>query len=162
MNFRAKYESAAATNNSLLCVGLDPDPDKIPAGVDVVDFLKEIIAATSDLVCCYKPNAAFYEALGLGGFARLKEVVDAVPDGVPVLLDAKRGDIGNTARFYAQAIFEHLSVDAVTLSPYLGEDALTRRGVQPRRHPAAPERHRLMKSTTRRRRQRSVSAIACW
>jgi orotidine-5'-phosphate decarboxylase len=125
VNFRAKYESAAATNNSLLCVGLDPDPDKIPAGVDVVDFLKEIIAATSDLVCCYKPNAAFYEALGLGGFARLKEVVDAVPDGVPVLLDAKRGDIGNTARFYAQAIFEHLSVDAVTLSPYLGEDALT-------------------------------------
>jgi orotidine-5'-phosphate decarboxylase len=125
MNFRDKYELAATTNNSLLCIGLDPDPEQIPEGVDTVDFLKEIIAATSDLVCCYKPNAAFFEALGLDGFVRLREVIDAVPDGVPVLLDAKRGDIGNTARFYAKAIFDELGVDAVTLSPYLGEDALT-------------------------------------
>ncbi|HJM89285.1 MAG TPA: orotidine-5'-phosphate decarboxylase [Dehalococcoidia bacterium] len=125
MNFRDKYESAAATNNSLLCVGLDPDPDQIPEGVDTVDFLKQIIAATSDLVCCYKPNVAFFEALGLDGFVRLREVIDAVPDGVPVLLDAKRGDVGHASNRYAKAVFEELGVDAVTVSPYLGEDALT-------------------------------------
>ena len=125
MSFREQYEASAAANDSLLCVGLDPDPERMPAGVGVVEYLTNVIDATSDLVCCYKPNAAFYEAEDGGGFETLRAVVEAVPDGVPVLLDAKRGDIGNTARFYAQAIFEQLGVDAVTLNPYLGEDALT-------------------------------------
>ena len=125
MSFKSKYEAAVEANDSLLAVGLDPDPELLPPGADAVEFLTAIVEATSDLVCCYKPNAAFFEALGLDGFAKLRAVLDAVPPAIPVLLDAKRGDIGNTARFYAQAIFEQLGVDAVTLNPYLGEDALT-------------------------------------
>ncbi|MEE8338212.1 MAG: orotidine-5'-phosphate decarboxylase [Dehalococcoidia bacterium] len=125
MSFKSKYEAAVEANGSLLAIGLDPDPQLLPAGADPVEFLTAIITATSDLVCCYKPNAAFFEALGLNGFAKLRAVLDAVPPAIPVLLDAKRGDIGNTARFYAQAVFEQLGVDAVTLNPYLGEDALT-------------------------------------
>ena len=122
--FRAKYEDAAARNSSLLCVGLDPDPARMPAGVGNVDFLRAIIDATADLVCCYKPNAAFFEVNGEDGARELRAVIEAVPDGVPVVLDAKRGDIGNTAAFYARAAFERLGADGVTLNPYLGEDAL--------------------------------------
>ena len=124
MSFREQYEASAAANDSLLCVGLDPDPERMPAGVGVVEYLTNVIDATSDLVCCYKPNAAFYEAEDGGGFETLRAVVEAVPDGVPVLLDAKRGDIGNTARFYAQAVFERVGADAVTVNPYLGRDAV--------------------------------------
>ena len=122
--FRAKYEAAAARNSSLLCVGLDPDPARMPAGVGSVEFLRAIIDATADLVCCYKPNAAFFEVNGEDGARELRAVIEAVPDGVPVVLDAKRGDIGNTAAFYARAAFERLGADGVTLNPYLGEDAL--------------------------------------
>ena len=124
MSFRTKYEAAAERNRSLLCVGLDPDPERIPPGVDVVHFLRAIIEATSDLVCCYKPNAPFYEALGVDGAATLRAVIEAVPDEIPVLLDAKRNDIGNTARFYARAVFQVLGADAVVVNPYLGEDAM--------------------------------------
>lgn len=122
--FLEKYESAVARNDSLLCVGLDPDPALIPDGLEPVTFLLRIIEATSDLVCAYKPNAAFFEALPGGGFEALRSVIAAVPQDVPVLLDAKRSDIGNTARFYAQAVFEGLEADAVTANPYLGRDAL--------------------------------------
>ena len=122
--FRARYEAAAARNHSLLCVGLDPDPARMPAGVDRVGFLRSIIEATSDLVCCYKPNAAFFEVDGKAGLAALRAVIEAVPDEIPVLLDAKRGDIGNSSAFYACAVFEQLGADAVTVNPYLGEDAL--------------------------------------
>ncbi len=122
--FRAKYEAAVERNDSLLCVGLDPDPALMPAGVDSVDFLRSIIEATSDLVCCYKPNAAFFEADGKAGVAALRAVIEAIPEQIPVLLDAKRGDIGNSSAFYARAVFEHLGADAVTVSPYLGEDGL--------------------------------------
>ena len=83
-----------------------------------------VIEATSDLVCCYKPNIAFYEALGQPGMALLRQTIAAVPDGIPVLLDAKRGDIGSTAAAYARACFDELGVDAVTLSPYLGQDSI--------------------------------------
>jgi orotidine-5'-phosphate decarboxylase len=124
VGFRAKYEAAVSRNDSLLCVGLDPDPDRIPGGVDARTFLLEVIEATSDIVCCYKPNIAFYEHDIDGGLALLRDVIAAVPDDVPVLLDAKRGDIGNTARFYARAVYDGLGADAVTLSPYLGRDAL--------------------------------------
>ena len=122
--FRARYEAAVERNASLLCVGLDPDPARMPAGVRTVDFLRAIIDATADLVCCYKPNAAFFEVNGEDGAQELRAVIEAVPDDLPVLLDAKRGDIGNTAAFYARAVFERLGADGVTLSPYLGEDAL--------------------------------------
>jgi orotidine-5'-phosphate decarboxylase len=122
--FQEKYDAAVERNDSMLCVGLDPDPKLIPPGVTPLDFLRSIIEATADLVCAYKPNAAFYEAMPDGGFETLRAVVKAVPADIPVLLDAKRGDIGNTASFYAKAVFEVVGADGVTVSPYLGRDAL--------------------------------------
>ena len=123
--FRAKYDSAAARNGSLLCVGLDPDPARIPQGVSTLDFLLRVVEATADLVCCYKPNAAFFEAEGPAGVGVLQELIRRIPDDVPVLLDAKRGDVGHTAEAYARAVFDALGADAVTLNPYLGGDAVT-------------------------------------
>ncbi|MSQ41547.1 MAG: orotidine-5'-phosphate decarboxylase [Dehalococcoidia bacterium] len=123
-SFRERYAAAAAANRSLLCVGLDPDPVRLPDGVDAVAFSRAMIEATADLVCCYKPNAAFFEADGAAGWSALRAVIEAVPAAVPVLLDAKRGDVGHSAAFYARAAFEQLGAHAVTLSPYLGLDAL--------------------------------------
>ena len=123
-SFREKYEAAAAANDSLLCVGLDPDPSRLPPGVDIDAWLREVIEATSDLVCCYKPNAAFFEARGPHGQEALWELIDGIPDEIPVLLDAKRGDVGHSAEFYARAVFEVLGADAVTVNPYLGGDAV--------------------------------------
>ena len=88
------------------------------------DFTKAIIDATCDLVCAYKPNFAFFEAEGLEGLKALKATIDAVPDDIPVILDAKRGDIGSTATAYAKAAFEVWGADAVTLNPYMGGDTL--------------------------------------
>ena len=122
--FRTRFEAAAQRNHSLLCVGLDPDPAKIPEGVTVRDFLMGIVEATSDLVACYKPNIAFFEPWLGAGIDMLHEVVAAVPRDIPVLLDAKRGDIGNTSEAYARAVFESMGADAVTLNPYLGRDAV--------------------------------------
>lgn len=121
--------AAARRNRSLLCVGLDPDPSRIPAGLrhtpdPVYAFCAAIIEATADLVCAFKPNSAFFEALGTSGFATLQRVISAVPRDIPVILDAKRGDIGSTADAYAQAAFEVLGAGAITLNPYLGGDAL--------------------------------------
>jgi orotidine-5'-phosphate decarboxylase len=90
----------------------------------ILEFNKQIIEATSDLVCSYKPNIAFYERLGPSGWEILKKTISIIPESVPVIVDAKRGDIGNTSAMYAKAIFEDLGGDAVTLSPYLGEDSL--------------------------------------
>jgi orotidine-5'-phosphate decarboxylase len=104
-------------------VGLDPDPKKLPVK-DVFEFNKGIIDATSDLVCAYKPNLAFYEAMGIRGLQVLKKTVDYVPDGIPVIGDAKRGDIGNTAAAYARALFDYYGFDAVTVNPYMGYDSV--------------------------------------
>jgi orotidine-5'-phosphate decarboxylase len=123
MSFRAKLAQAAAANRSLLCVGLDPDPERID-GRDIASFLRDIVAATSDLVCAYKPNLAFYEQLGEGGYALLREVLQAIPSDIPVIGDAKRGDIGHTMEAYARAIFDDLGFDAVTVQPYLGHDSV--------------------------------------
>lgn len=144
MSFFAKLEAAARRNNTLLCVGLDPTPEacsfRFPAGVNVppdqppnrsdrtcqelLAWNLSVIEATTDLVCCYKPNIAFYEALGQPGMTLLRATIAAVPADIPVLLDAKRGDVGSTAAAYARACFEDLGADAVTLSPYLGEDSI--------------------------------------
>ncbi len=121
--FAAKLAEAVATNDSLLCVGLDPDPTMMPIE-DVVKFNKEIIEATSDLVCAYKPNIAFFEALGEPGRDALTETMRQIPAGTPVIIDAKRGDIGNTAAAYARAIFDELGADAMTVNPYGGKDAV--------------------------------------
>ncbi len=123
-SFRQRFDTAVNARNSLLCLGLDPDPNRIPVGVSVEDFLIGIIEATSDLVCAYKPNTAFFEQLGDDGWRILREVINHVPDETPVLLDAKRGDVGHTAAAYAAALFDWAGADAVTLNPYLGFDAL--------------------------------------
>lgn len=128
-SFLEKIERAVAKNRSLLCIGLDPDPAKMPVrflgGPDpVFAFNRSIIDATADLVCAYKPNIAFYEALGTAGLQALKKTIKYVPQGLPVILDAKRGDIGSTAQAYARAAFEYWRADAVTVNPLLGYDAV--------------------------------------
>ncbi|MDY6911574.1 MAG: orotidine-5'-phosphate decarboxylase [Chloroflexota bacterium] len=123
MNFEEKLLTASRKNKSLLCVGLDPDPALMP-DVDVVEFGRQIIEATKDLVCAYKPNFAFYEALGVDGLAKLDQTMRYVPVNIPTIADAKRGDIGNTARKYAHAIFDVFGFDAATVNPYMGLDAI--------------------------------------
>ncbi len=132
MNFRQKLDAITTQNNSLLCVGLDPDIDKLPKHLlkvndPIFEFNKEIIDSTHDLVCTYKPNSAFYEAHGIKGHQALKKTIDYIHDrytGIPVILDAKRGDIGDTAKMYAKAAFENLQADALTVHPNLGLDSL--------------------------------------
>ncbi len=121
--FSDKLAEASKRNNSLLCVGLDPDPALMPE-MEVAAFNRAIVEATQDLVCAYKPNLAFYEALGMKGFEALRETIDCIPSHIPIVGDCKRGDIGNTARAYAGAMFEQWGFDAVTVSPYLGWDSI--------------------------------------
>jgi len=123
MEFVSRLLKASQRNRSLLCVGLDPDPPKLPVK-DVFEFNRAIIDATSDLVCCYKPNLAFYEAMGIRGLQALKKTVAYIPRDIPVIGDAKRGDIGNTAAAYARALFDYYKFDAVTVNPYLGYDSI--------------------------------------
>jgi orotidine-5'-phosphate decarboxylase len=123
-SFQTRLRAAARQNNSWLCVGLDPNPEHLPQGVDVEAFLAGIVAATSDLVCCYKPQIAFFEALGLAGQQALRGLLRGIPADIPVLLDAKRNDTPETMRAYARALFDELGADAVTVNPYLGEDSL--------------------------------------
>jgi len=124
MNFIEKLTDTTQKNKSLVCVGLDTDPGLIPDGLGVFEFNKAIIDATSDLVCAYKPNFAFYEVLGVDGLNILKRTVDYIPENIPVIADAKRGDIGNTAKAYAKTIFSILNFDAATVNPYLGFDSI--------------------------------------
>jgi orotidine-5'-phosphate decarboxylase len=128
-DFVSKLKIAAASRDSWLCVGLDPALDKLPDCLPetpsgVARFCMEIVRATSASVCVFKPNIAFFEALGADGYRVLKDVVDSIPDDIPVILDAKRGDIGNTADQYAMSYYGELGVDAVTVSPYMGWDAV--------------------------------------
>jgi len=131
MNFVEKLLQASRTQNSLLCVGLDPEPSRFPPrfrGEDkelhTIHFCKAMIEATAPYACAFKPNIAFFEVLGPNGMHVLQEVIRAVPPNLPVILDAKRGDIGNTARAYAETLFDIYQSDAVTVSPYLGHDSL--------------------------------------
>ncbi|NLG49447.1 MAG: orotidine-5'-phosphate decarboxylase [Chloroflexi bacterium] len=125
MGFWEKLEASIQQRDSLLCVGLDPDPARIPAKYgSVADFGRAIIDATADLACVYKPNIAFYEALGLDGLRALRDTLNHVPADIPVLLDAKRNDISSTAGAYARAVFETWGADAVTVNPYLGRDGV--------------------------------------
>lgn len=125
-SFFSRLERRARETGSLLCVGLDPNPAELPEPTAAAarSFCLRLIAATSDLALAFKPNAAFFEGFGPDGWAALKEVMAAVPDGIPVILDAKRGDIASTAEAYARSAFTILGADAITLSPYLGEDSL--------------------------------------
>ena len=121
--FLEKLNAVAAQNRSLLCVGLDPDPSLMPIE-DVSQFNKAIIDATKDVVCAYKPNVAFYEAMGEPGHRALRETIDHIPPYVPVIGDSKRGDVQPSSTFHARAMFEEWGFDAATVNPYGGRDAV--------------------------------------
>ncbi|MCA0453749.1 MAG: orotidine-5'-phosphate decarboxylase [Chloroflexi bacterium] len=122
--FIEQLEARSKAINSLLCVGLDPDQKDFASVEAARDFCKRLIDQTSDVALAYKPNSGFYEAWGAAGYQALKEVISHVPAGIPVLLDAKRGDIDSTAKGYAASAFKELAAGAVTLSPYLGNDSI--------------------------------------
>lgn len=127
-NRKHLFESIRA-KRSFLCVGLDPDPSKIPTvcgtGVEGMEvFCKSIIDVTSSLVVAYKPNLAFFEQYGAAGWSALTRIIAHVPKGILTIADAKRGDIGNTASRYADAIFRGLGADAITVAPYMGADSV--------------------------------------
>jgi orotidine-5'-phosphate decarboxylase len=124
LSFFAKLSQAVTRNDSLLCVGLDSDPAKIPNGTGVADFNRAIVETTAGFVCAYKINLAFYEAEGESGMTALRDTLKHIPGDIPVIGDAKRADIGNTSAAYARAIFENFGFDAITVNPYLGHDAL--------------------------------------
>ena len=130
MTFAERLDRAWSTHDSLLCVGLDPDPQRFPAPFDkspdaIAPFLEAIVEATADLVCAYKPQIAHFSAVGAE--EALSQVIAAVRRHAPhalLILDAKRGDIGSTAEMYAREAFDRYGADAVTVNPYLGGDGL--------------------------------------
>ncbi len=127
MDFNARLAASAERANSWLCVGLDPDPERFPADMgaeDTLEWCLAVVEATADVACAVKPNAAFFEALGRVGNEALEELMTRMPPGLPVILDGKRNDIGHTAGKYAEAVFDELGADAVTVTPYLGRDTV--------------------------------------
>lgn len=132
MTFFEKLSASVKKNNSLLCVGLDSDIEKIPKHLlnedePLVVFNKAIIDTTHDLVCCYKPNIAYYEASGFEGLKALSLTINYIREvnpEIPILIDAKRADIDSTSIQYAKSLFEYFQADATTVNPYLGMDAL--------------------------------------
>ena len=130
MTFLDLLHSASTRNNSMLCVGLDPEPTRFPAAMQgnprkIYDFCAAIVDATADLVCAFKPQIAYFAAHGAEDqLERLMQHLRANAPHVPVILDAKRGDIGSTAEQYAKEAFERYGADAVTLSPFMGFDSV--------------------------------------
>ena len=127
--FHERINSRIAAADSLLCVGLDPVAGKLPRGFDgspssIVRFCTEIIDATADLAACFKPNLGFFMALGADGLEALAQVREAIPAEVPVILDGKLNDMGETAKAYSAGVFDVFGFDALTVNPYLGEDAM--------------------------------------
>jgi orotidine 5'-phosphate decarboxylase subfamily 2 len=124
-----RLAARSAATGTVLCVGLDPDPAALPAGfspdlVGIEAFSRLVIEAAAPLAAAVKPNLAFFEAYGSAGLAALERLRAAIPRDIPVVMDAKRGDIGTTAARQAVALFDALGADAVTVSPYLGEEAI--------------------------------------
>ena len=129
MTFSEKLYAATRHNQSFVCVGLDPDPHLLPAHLKgepnpVLTFLRNIVDATRDLACAYKPNYAFYGALGSSAWETLHGVLQTIPEDIPTILDFKAGDIGNTAAQYARMAYDQLGVDSVTVNPLMGTDAV--------------------------------------
>jgi orotidine-5'-phosphate decarboxylase len=128
--FLDKLTAAAKGQACCLCVGLDPDPGKFPAHLKekgagaISEFNRAVIDATKDLAAVYKPNLAFYEAHGETGLRALSETLAHIPSEIVTIGDAKRGDIGNSAKQYARALFDGLGFDAVTVNPYMGTDCV--------------------------------------
>jgi len=124
-NYFEKLRAASAARNSLLCVGLDPEPKNVAGGLDgAIALCRRIIDATADAACCYKPNAAFWEQYGPRGWEALATLRAAVPSDIPVILDCKRADVPNTMAAYATAIFDAMGFDAATVHAYHGADSL--------------------------------------
>jgi orotidine-5'-phosphate decarboxylase len=124
LTYFERLRALARERRTMLCVGLDPDPDRIEGGAaGALRHCREVVRATEEHVCCFKPNSAFWEQYGADGWKALLELRDEVP-GTPFLLDAKRGDMDNTMRAYARAVFGTLAMDAATVSPYLGSDSV--------------------------------------
>lgn len=126
---RAQLFEQIKKKKSYLCVGLDTDLEKIPSHLlktddPVFEFNKQIIDATKEFCVAYKPNTAFYEALGAKGWESLKKTLDYIPKDCFTIADAKRGDIGNTSSLYARAFFKQMDFDAITVAPYMGEDSV--------------------------------------
>lgn len=131
MRFAERVRAAANRNDSLVCVGLDPDLSRVPAHLReldpktaLIEFCGAIVDATSDLVCAYKPNLGFFVAYGADGLAALAEIKRRIPAQAPVILDAKTGDMSSTAARYAHGWFDAWDFDAVTVNPFQGEDSL--------------------------------------
>lgn len=132
MDFLSKLDAAIEANNTLFCVGLDPNIDKLPDSVKAAEkpffeFNKAIIDEVAGHVCAFKPNSAFYEARGAAGIEELKQTCDYIRDNypnIPIILDFKRGDIGNTNDHYTAFAFDYLQVDAITVQPYQGKKAI--------------------------------------
>ena len=127
MSFFSDLEKRAQQINSLLCIGLDPHIADLPEPTieAALTFCKDIVKATEDYALAYKPNIAFFEAFGSEGYQALKTLIASIPSEIPVILDAKRGDIASTADAYAYSAFEVLGAQAITLNPYLGYDSIT-------------------------------------
>jgi orotidine-5'-phosphate decarboxylase len=129
MTFYQRLRTIQQKHNSLLCIGLDTDINRIPglltAGNDpIVEFNRRIIEATKDLVCAYKINLAFYEAAGEHGWHALQQTLAAIPNELVTIGDAKRGDVGNSAELYAQSIVDNYRFTACTVNPYMGFDSV--------------------------------------
>ncbi len=129
MTFNQRYNQIVEKNRTRLCIGLDTDLAWIPEHLKdtpnpLLAFNEAIIQATSDLCCSYKMNVAFYESAGQAGLDALRGTLERIPDGVIAIGDAKRGDIGNTADHYANALFNVWGFDAITVNPYMGTDTL--------------------------------------
>jgi orotidine-5'-phosphate decarboxylase len=130
MTFAQRTQNALT--RSCICVGLDPDVERLPSSIDqtpsgILRFLESVVDATHDLVSAFKPNFAFYESLGVEGWRVLRDTIRFIRDKSPtavIIADAKRGDIGNTAQHYARAVFDELDADAVTVHPYMGGDSV--------------------------------------
>ena len=126
MNFQRKLNAAIDSNNSLLCIGLDPDPELMPPGLGVTEFNAAIVDATHDLVCAYKPNFAFYDALD-NGHSILHQTINHIREvapNIPIIGDSKRGDVRSTSVKHAKALFDVFRFDAATINPYGGHDAV--------------------------------------
>jgi orotidine 5'-phosphate decarboxylase subfamily 2 len=124
LGYFERLRALSADRNTLLCVGLDPDPERIEGGAAwALRHCREVVRQTEEHACCFKPNSAFWEQYGPDGWAALMELRGAAPD-TPFLFDAKRGDMANTMKAYAQAVFVTLAMDAATVNPYLGADSV--------------------------------------
>ena len=124
MNYSAKLARRIESVGSRLCVGIDPRPE-LSGGVDAVpEYLRRLVGETAEYAAAFKPNMAYFEAMGLLGIEMLEEMLQEMPGEIPVILDAKRSDIGETQKYYAKSYFENWNVDAVTLNPFLGYDSI--------------------------------------